>query len=175
MVVIVMGPSGAGKSTIGRALAVTLGWPFIEADKFHSLENIATMRRGDALSDMERGPWLDAVHAAIIDAVERHDSVVVACSALKVQYRTVLRSGLREVLFVYLKADMQLLRERLVTRPDHFAGPALATSQLATLEEPHDGALTVDAADLPDVIVSTIQRALAARSLGRPTPPGAAI
>jgi gluconokinase len=42
-----------------------------------------------------------------------------------------------------LTADEATLRERLETRPDHFAGPSLLASQLAALEPPQD-ALTID-------------------------------
>ena len=160
MVVIVMGPSGAGKSTIGRALSAAFGWRFLEADDFHPAVNIAKMRRGDALSDADRTPWLEAVNAATAAAVARGESVVVACSALKAHYRAVLRRGLPDVRFVYLKADAALLRERLATRAGHFAGPALVESQLAALEEPHQDALIVDASAPPDAIVETIRRAL---------------
>jgi gluconokinase len=160
MVVILMGPSGAGKSTIGRALAASLDWPFIEADDFHPIGNVEKMRRGESLSDADRAPWLEAVNAALVAAAAGGGSVVVACSALKAQYRAELQRGLPDVRFVYLKADARLLRNRLATRAGHFAGPALVASQLAALEEPHDGALTIDASNPPDVIVSTIRREL---------------
>ena len=155
-----MGPSGAGKTTIGRALAVALGWQFVEADDLHSPENVEKMRRGKALTDADREPWLAAVRNAIASAVERGEPTVVACSALKQSYRDLLSRGLTDVHFVYLKADRRLLEHRLATRQAHFAGPALVKSQLATLEEPTAEALTIDAANTPDEIVTAIRRAL---------------
>ncbi len=67
MVIVLMGVSGSGKSTTGLRLAELLGWPFRDADSFHPPANIAKMRRGIALQDSDRWPWLDAI-AAWIDA-----------------------------------------------------------------------------------------------------------
>src|SRR5262249_9151843 len=65
VVVIVMGVAGSGKTVIGRALAATLGWRFVDADDYHSKENIAKMRSGQALTDADRAPWLAALHALV--------------------------------------------------------------------------------------------------------------
>ena len=157
MIIIVMGVAGAGKSTIGRRLAADLGWSFIEADELHSPASIEKMRRGVALTDADRMPWLRAVRQQIEDADRRRESVVVACSALKQAYRDVIAEGLRSVRFVYLRADAALLEQRLRQRTGHFARVALLETQLGTLEEPDSTALTLDASAPPDVLVSTIR------------------
>jgi gluconokinase len=115
------------------------------------------MRRGSALTDAERAPWLASLHAVIAAAIDRREPLVVACSSLKQRYRDVLRGELRTVRFVYLKAAEALLHQRLEQREGHFAGPSLLASQLATLEEPADAlTLTVDASRPPDEIVARI-------------------
>src|SRR5947209_887941 len=123
-----MGAAGAGKSTVGAALSRALGWRFVEGDDYHSAGNIAKMRSGVPLTDADRAPWLAAVHAVIAAAIDRRESLVVACSALQERYRNALRAGRRHVRFVYLKADEATLRERLIVRTGHFAGPALVTT-----------------------------------------------
>lgn len=158
VVVIVMGAAGAGKSTIGAALAAELGWSFIDADAFHTADNIAHMRGGTGLTDEDRGPWLTRVRDAIRDPSAQ--PVVVACSALKRSYREALTDGVHHARFVYLQAHEALLRERLMNRRGHFAGPALAATQLHDLEAPVDDALIVDASLPPDVLVGQIRRAL---------------
>jgi gluconokinase len=157
VIVILMGAAGAGKTTIGRALAATLGWRFVDGDDYHSPAAVATMRAGSALTDADRAPWLASIHRAIAAAVDRREHLVVACSALHDRYRRVLRGDLRSVRFVYLKADEATLRRRLTGRSGHFAGPALVASQLASLDEPSD-ALTIDATRPPDHIVGAIRR-----------------
>ena len=83
LIIVVMGPSGAGKTTIGTRLAESLGWRFLEADDFHSPENIERMRRGIPLTDADRGPWLASMRDALAAAIAKRERVVLACSALK--------------------------------------------------------------------------------------------
>ena len=161
-IIVLMGPAGAGKTTIGVALAQSLGWHFLDADDFHSPSNVEKMRHGVGLTDADRAPWLAAMHDALERALATDTSVVLACSALKEQYRRALTpedAGSR-LRFVYLHADETVLRERLAHRTGHYAGPQLLASQLETLEEPRD-ALWVDASRTPAEIVSRIRDALA--------------
>jgi gluconokinase len=155
VVVILMGVAGSGKTTIGRALAGRLGWPFVDADDYHTPASVAKMREGIGLTEADRASWLAALHAVVARAIDRREHLVLACSALKQTYRELLCGGLHRVRFVYLRAGQAVLRGRLEDRPGHFAGPGLLASQLATLEEPHD-ALEVDATSAPQEIVGAI-------------------
>jgi gluconokinase len=160
VIVIIMGAAGAGKSTVGAALAATLDWPFFDADDFHTAANIERMRQGIGLTDEERLPWLGRVRQAMLDSMARGQSAVVACSALKRRYRQILTAGVADPRLVHLQADEQLLRHRLSTRRGHFAGPALASTQLHDLETPAFEAVIVDASLPPQVLVGEIRRAL---------------
>src|SRR5205085_2337220 len=122
--------------------------------------NVQKMHAGIALSDVDRSPWLAALHGIVARAVERHEGVALACSALKRRYRDTLRGGCRNVRFVHLRAPEPELLRRLTMRRDHFAGPNLVGSQLATLEEPgadERHAIIVDATSPPSAILSTIR------------------
>ena len=88
-----MGVTGSGKSTIGKLLAERLAWVFLEADEFHSPENIAKMHNGIPLTDADRLPWLDAIHARLVALHAQGKDVVLACSALKQSYRQRLAIG----------------------------------------------------------------------------------
>jgi gluconokinase len=158
MVIVVMGVSSAGKTTVGTALAASLGWRFVEGDLLHPVANTEKMRAGVPLTESDRVPWLAAVHAVIERAVERRESIVIACSALKQRYRDMLRGDCRGVRFVYLRVLEGTAVARSATRTGHFAGPTLVPSQFATLEEPAD-ALTVDGAHPPEEIVAAIRYA----------------
>lgn len=128
---VVMGVSGCGKSTVGRALAARLELTFLDGDRLHPETNIARMSRGEPLTDADRGPWLKAVAAAL------RPGTVMACSALRRQYRDLLREfAPADVLFIYLHGTREKLLERMRHREGHFMPVALLDSQLATLEEP---------------------------------------
>ena len=162
MVILVMGVAGAGKTTIGRRLADELGWQFSDGDDFHPAANIEKMRKGHALTDADRQPWLERMHAAIVDRISRDQPAVLACSVLKASYRAIVEEGCREHLrLVYLKGSFDLFRRRLANRVGHFVGPDLLASQFAVLEEPTD-ALVVDAALAPDEIVRQIRAGISA-------------
>ena len=158
MVIVFTGVSGAGKTTVGKLMAQELGWPFYEGDDYHPAVNIEKMIRGVALTDEDRRPWLEALRALIATILARGDNAVVACSALKQSYRAMLRSA-GAVVFVHLKVNRKLVRERLQNRQGHFMNPGLVDSQFATLEEAQT-ALTMDAALPPDEIVRQVRRAL---------------
>jgi gluconokinase len=157
MIIIVMGPAGAGKTTVGEALAASLGWRFVEADDLHPPENVAKMRVGVGLTHVDRMPWLSAVRQKIDEAERASESVVIACSALTNDYRAMLSADADDVRFVYLHATRSLLDDRLRSRTGHFAGPSLLASQLATLESPGPGTLTLDASATPTELVSAIR------------------
>jgi gluconokinase len=159
--VVLMGVSGSGKTTVGRLLADRLGWTFLDADDFHTAANVEKMRRGEPLTDADRGPWLHALASALRDRLDGGDSVVLACSALKSDYRDVLRIDDR-VRFAFLEADAALLQGRLAGRAGHYFNPALLASQLATLEPPDD-ALVLDASRPPEEIALEIEGSLGDR------------
>ena len=158
-IIILMGVAGAGKTTVGRRLAAELGWTFYDADDLHPAENVAKMSRGIPLTDADRRPWLERVHELIHEALQRGESAVVACSALKASYREILASSNPGVRFVYPKATPELIRRRLLERPGHFMKAGMLESQFAALEEPAD-ALVVDAGQPVERIVEEIRRAL---------------
>lgn len=160
MVIVVFGVTGTGKTRVGSALAEALGWTFIDADDFHEEANLGKLRRGIALNDEDRWPWLTRLRGIIQESLTQRRSAVLACSALKRAYRRYLRVG-PEVVFVYLRTETDVLEERLKRRRGHFANPLLLQSQLETLEEPIDDTLTVDTASGPvDKMVGLIREAL---------------
>lgn len=159
MVVIVMGVSGSGKTTVGRALALRLGWEFADADDFHSAENWAKMSAGIALTDADRAPWLEVLHRKICawtaaDGTGVVSSVVLACSALKQQYRQRLTDGIdaAAVRYVWLDGPAELIEQRLRQRTGHSVNAALLPSQMAALEPPAEALRVPIAQDVPAIV-----------------------
>ena len=159
MIVVIMGVTGSGKTTVGVLLAKSLGWRFIEADDFHSPDNVEKMRRGEPLTDADREPWLARLAANLKELDAGRESAVLACSALKHSYRETLRSSGADVRFVYLRVTRSEATERVQDRRGHFMPSSLVDSQFDTLEEPSE-ALDVDASKTPEVIVEEIRHFL---------------
>lgn len=149
--IIIAGVSGSGKTTIGGLLAEKLGCEFADADGFHPPGNIAKMSAGIPLTDEDRAGWLDALGLHLA----QHDSVVLACSALKKVYRDRLRALAGPLRFIVLTADRAILRERLDERQaegGHFMPASLLDSQLATLELGDDVELIENTAAPAEVV-----------------------
>ncbi len=143
---VVMGVSGVGKTTVASALALDLAWEFVEADDFHTPQNLAKMRGGHALSDADRAPWLAAVGQRLADLRHSNRRAVVACSALRRSYRDALRLFTADACFAHLDASASTVAARLALRRGGNISPALLATQFETLEplEPDECGLVVN-------------------------------
>ena len=158
--IILMGVAGSGKTTIGDLLSARLGWPFEDGDKYHPEANRQKMASGIPLTDEDRLPWLRKISEVIHAQLEKGDSIIVACSALKETYRKILAEGIEtRSIFVHLKGDFKDIYSRLEKRHGHFMKSGMLESQFATLEEPAT-ALTIDIKHTPEQIVEQICKKL---------------
>lgn len=157
---IVCGPCACGKSEVASALAHHYQVPFVDADAFHSPENIKKMSSGMPLTDNDRFPWLLTVRQQMIlqkkanisseETTSQQVGVVAACSALTKKYRDILGglhvpnqekegdSSSLPVIFVFLNCSEHVLQKRLNDRQGHFMKANMLSSQLATLEVPNE-------------------------------------
>ena len=154
-ILLVMGPAGCGKTTLAGLLARRLGYAMLDADDLHDAASRARMARGEPLDEAARGPWLEAVHDALLQhQAAAAGGLVLACSALRRHYRQRLHEGIDDWRTVYLKADRALLAERIGQRRGHFFPVSLLDDQLSLLEPPSGpDSLTLDAAlPLPEQV-----------------------
>jgi gluconokinase len=154
-----MGVSGSGKTAVGTGLANLLHCQFLDADNFHPPANVEKMRHGTPLTDEDRLPWLKNLHHELATRLARGETAVLACSALKESYRSILGDALPQVRFVFLKVDKETLIKRLQNRPGHFFPSTLLTSQLETLEPPKDAFVVEENRPL-DEVIQTIASAI---------------
>jgi gluconokinase len=156
MIILVMGVTGSGKTTIGELLAQRLGWLFFDADDFHSAANKARMHQGIPLTDDDRWPWLDAIHARLAQVQNENGNAVLGCSALKKSYRDRLMEGINAKL-VYLKGSYDFIAARLRARKGHFADEHILAGQFRDLEEPAASEATIlDISLPPETLVNEI-------------------
>ena len=153
-IIFIMGVSGSGKTTIGKLLSKKTGIPFFDGDDFHSLANKDKMQAGLALTDDDRGDWLLKLQqlAKSQSAVE---GAIIACSALKEMYRTILSKDISKPIWVLLEGTYEMLNQRMRSRTGHYMPVELLKSQLDTLEKPNN-ALTISIIKKPEEIVESI-------------------
>lgn len=153
-VIVVFGVSGSGKTTVAKLLSEKLSVPYYDADDFHPQANIDKMSNGHALNDDDRRPWLQALSDRI-GYWQYNGGAILACSALKEQYRELLAVQAKHIYWVLLWGTFELIRSRMEARKAHFMAPSLLQSQFDTLEVPDYG-LTIDVGPDPETIVNTI-------------------
>jgi gluconokinase len=143
--VVFMGVAGCGKSSLGAAVAHALALPLIEGDDFHSEQSKEMMRNGVPLTDALRAGWLQTLGQQL----QAHpQGAVLTCSALKRNYREVLRRHAPGLRFVFLSiSPAEALRRVAARAGEHLFPTSLVDSQFATLESPvgEAGVLAVDA------------------------------
>ncbi|WP_437395182.1 gluconokinase [Flagellimonas lutimaris] len=157
-VIVVMGVSGSGKTKIGKLLSEKLSRPFYDGDDFHPEGNIKKMSSGTPLNDEDRKEWLISLNKLAVD--HRDKGAIIACSALKKNYRSLLRAGMGNCMaFVYLNGSFELIKSRLEKRKEHFMPIDLLKSQFAALEPPSKE-ITVSIEKKPEDIVKEIVKQL---------------
>ena len=162
--ILVMGVSGCGKTTIGKQLAEQLEVPFLEGDDYHPEANVAKMKSGQPLNDEDRMPWLQNLAKA---AQQQEESgFVMACSALKIHYRNVLKLLINsELKIVFLDGKFETIKRRMEERAGHFMPAELLQSQFDTLEPPQN-ALTYNITQSPELIIKDVLKKLEKAAIG---------
>ena len=149
---LIMGVAGSGKTTIAQKLTEEINAFLIEADDYHSKNNIKKMSSGIPLNDEDRYDWLVKIREEIIKR-QKTQNLVVTCSALKEKYRAIL--NVKNYYLVYLKINKETARKRINNRRDHFMPDSLVESQFSILEEPKK-AITLDQSLNPNEMVNQL-------------------
>ena len=137
--IIVMGVSGCGKTSVGTGLSKATGLPFFDGDNFHSKKNIEKMAEGIPLDDEDRKEWLESLHIFLKTHLEKGESLILACSALKESYREILKQDHQDnIVLVYLRGNYDLIHNRMKQREGHYMKATMLRSQFDALEEPQD-------------------------------------
>ncbi|WP_340198458.1 gluconokinase, GntK/IdnK-type [Ascidiimonas sp. W6] len=157
--IFITGVSGAGKSTIGRLLSEAINIPFFDGDDYHSMDNKNKMSQGIPLNDQDRRGWLETINALAKQEIKKK-GCVIACSALKQNYRNLLTLEItNNTIFVFLEGSFELIQDRMKQRTGHFMPISLLKSQFEILEIPKN-VFTISIKKPPNEIVQQIKRHL---------------
>lgn len=136
--IVVIGISGCGKTTVAQSLAQHLGYKFIDADDYHSIDCKRQMSSGIPLTDLQRESWIDRLGQCLQGQKKLAQSCVLAFSGLKQIHRERLRHAGVPIQFFFLNTSPSVVAKRLEHRQGHFMPASLLNSQIATLEPPID-------------------------------------
>ena len=155
MVMVIMGVSSSGKTTIGKHLSKVMNSIFIDADDYHSEDNLLKMKSGIALNQEDREPWLQTLRGLIDEYLTNQNEMILACSALSKKSRSIPGTNRKNIHLIYLKGEKRLIRKRMEKR-NHFMPPSLLDSQFAELSEPKNNVLVLDIRHSPNQLVEEI-------------------
>ncbi|STZ77458.1 gluconokinase, GntK/IdnK-type [Bergeriella denitrificans] len=157
---VIMGVSGCGKTTAALALQKHLNQcPYAEGDDFHTQANRDKMGAGIPLTDEDRYPWLNNLRDWMTAQAQSGAAhTIVTCSALKRQYRDILRGAEGKVAFVHLSPPQDVNLERMMSRQGHYMKAGMLDSQLAILEHlaADEFGVKIDNAGAPQAVEADI-------------------
>ncbi|XXQ69439.1 gluconokinase [Neisseriaceae bacterium B1] len=157
---VIMGICGCGKTTAAQAVQQHLQCAYAEGDDFHTQENRDKMGAGIPLNDEDRKPWLENLRDWMSEQADKGaEHSVVTCSALKKQYRDILRGATGDVYFIHLAPPVEINRERMAARKGHYMKANMVDSQLAILEplQADEKGIVIDNAGSPEEVAADIR------------------
>ncbi|MDG2955591.1 gluconokinase [Bisgaard Taxon 10/6] len=154
---ILMGVSSTGKTSIGTEVARRLGMKLIDGDDLHPRANIIKMGSGQPLNDQDRAPWLERIRDAAFSLEQKSERGIIVCSALKKQYRDLIRDS-NDVKFIFLRGDFDLVLKRMQQREGHYMKAEMLRSQFDTLEVPQADETDVYPIDIDATFEEVVER-----------------
>lgn len=157
---VIMGICGCGKTTAAQAVQQHLNCTYAEGDDFHTQANRDKMGAGIPLTDEDRQPWLENLRDWMSEQAQKGAVYsVVTCSALKKQYRDILRGADGDVHFIHLAPPIAINRERMAARQGHYMKADMVDSQLAILQplQADERGVVIDNAGAPDEVAADIR------------------
>ena len=166
MIYLIYGVTASGKTSVGKLLSRKLKVPFYDADDFHPSSNIEKMKNGIPLNDSDRKPWLKTLRRNI-ESWNKDGSAILACSALRESYRSILMADMKiPMQFILLQCPISILKQRLGSRKNHFFSPALLDSQIQTLEVPDYGIKVDSNSELEELVKLIVKKVSKTNEIG---------
>jgi gluconokinase len=150
-----MGAAGLGRDSVGRLLAESLGWEFVDADHLRSIAQ--TAERSAPLADAAWDGVMQALCAALQYWSYQWRDVVVACSMMTEQDQRQLSSKYCSVKFVQLQ-ELEGTDQTLHGAFDRISSGMLVSGGMAV--EGNNKVLMVDSSQRAERVVAEVISAL---------------
>ena len=186
LALVVCGPAASGKSVLARELSRRSQMPVVSSDgvrkRLAHLEPSEPARQEHYSASFTRATYEQLTHDALL-ALQRQHGVIVDATCRSREDRAILLDGLRELgmplLIVRCEIPLELAVERAARRlgdPRRVsdATPQITAEQFRSFEEPDQHSegtiLRLDTAQVLDVQIAEIARAVDGYELGGPGP-----
>jgi gluconokinase len=155
MVIFLMGAAGSGRNSLGRLLAETLAWDFVDGDSLCSTKQTQVTESGAPPAEATSAALMEALSAALRYWNYHWRDVVVSCPILTEQDQRRVSGNHRSVKFVCLNApESRDLTAALDQPVDHIRSEVLMGQGSAIAH--NDKILTVNASQGADQIVAEL-------------------
>lgn len=111
--VVLWGPPGSGKTTVGRALAVLLGVPFVDLDE--AVAATAGLSVSEIFEQRGEAAFRAIESSVLLDLLHRPSRVVIASGGGTLAAAAVRDAALRMATVIGLRASMDVLAQRTST------------------------------------------------------------
>lgn len=137
MLLVLFGYPGSGKSFIGKILENEYGFYHYEADRDLTPPIKEAILRNQPIPDQFRQDYFDVVFEQIKTLKGIHQRMVVTQTFTKNLEREWIHQHFPEAMFIWVKANPQIIKRRLAQRNDHLVNKTYANLATKKFDHPN--------------------------------------
>jgi len=161
MLLILFGLSGSGKNYVGRILRDEYGMHFYDADTDLTPAMQDAIRDQRVIPDAARDAFFQRLVERIEELRKREENLVVSQAIYKEKHREQILRSFPDAQFVWVRAPLDVIAQRLARRTDNPATLAYAEKILSIFEPPRIRHFALDNAGGREDVKQQIEQILA--------------
>lgn len=136
MLLVLFGYPGVGKSFIGKMLQEEFGFYHYEADDDITPLMRTMIRQNRPIPEPLREEHFEKVCKRIASLMENHPDIVITRTLTKEKDRRQIQGQFPEAKFIWVQADLPLIKSRLEKRKNHLVNKSYAFFAIKLFEPP---------------------------------------